>query len=57
MHQETSFSVEEIEQRLSELPEIQSSADLQKLWDHMFMIDLDSKNEERFGLNWTEITR
>lgn len=57
MHQETSLSVEEIERRLSEPLEIPPSADLQTIWDHMFMIDLDSKNEERFGLNWADITR
>lgn len=57
MYQETSFSAKEIERRLSELPEIPLSGHLQHIWDHLFMIDLDSKNEERFGLNWAEIVR
>jgi hypothetical protein len=55
MHRESSFSEEEIERRLSRLPDIPPSADLQEIWDHMFMIDLDPTNEERFGLNWAEI--
>ena len=55
MHQETSFSAEEIERRLAELPELLPSDQLQQIWDYMFMIDLEPKNEERFGLNWKEI--
>jgi len=55
MRRETSFSVYEIEHRLSQLPDIPPSADLQKIWNHMFMIDLDPTNEERFGLNWADI--
>ncbi len=57
MYQETSFSAEVIERRLSELPGIPLSAYFQQIWDHMFMIDLDPKNEERFGLDWAEIER
>lgn len=26
----------------------------QKMWDEMFMIDVDPENKERFGVNWTE---
>lgn len=55
MHQETSFPEEEIKRRLAELPEILPSDHLQQIWDYMFMIDLDQKNKERFGLNWDEI--
>lgn len=55
MHQETGLSVEEIEARLAGLPELPPSEELQQIWNYMFMIDLEPKNEERFGLNWKEI--
>jgi hypothetical protein len=53
-HQETSFSSEELERLLDEPPEI--AVLLQQIWDAMFMIDLYPNNNERFGLNWDEIT-
>ena len=52
---ETGFSAEEIESHLGCLSKTPLSNDLQKIWDHMFMIDLDPNNENRFGLNWSEI--
>lgn len=55
MHHKTNFSPEEIEKRLVELPKIPASDQLQQVWDYMFMIDLESKNKERFGLKWDEI--
>lgn len=55
MHQETCFSAEEIEKRLAELPEMPASEQLQQIWDYMFMLDIEPKNEERFGLNWNEL--
>jgi hypothetical protein len=55
MHQETALSVEEIEARLTGLPELPPSEELQHIWNYMFMIDLEPKNEERFGLNWKDI--
>ena len=55
MHQETSFSSEEIERRLAQLPKIPVSEWLQQTWDYMFMLDLEPTNQERFGLNWDEI--
>lgn len=55
MHQETSFSSEEIEKRLSDLPETQALEQMEQAWNYMFMFDLEPRNEERFGLNWNEI--
>ncbi|PHR48634.1 hypothetical protein [Cycloclasticus sp.] len=55
MHRETSFSMDVIERRLSQLPDIPPSADLQETWDQMFMIDIYPTNEERFGLNWDNV--
>jgi hypothetical protein len=55
MRQETAFSQEEIEVRLSGLPELPSPEELQEIWDHMFMMDLNPRNEARFGVNWKEI--
>ncbi len=55
MDQETVFSVEEIEARLAGLPKFPPSEELQQIWNYMFMIDLEPKNEERFGLNWKDI--
>lgn len=55
MQKETTFSPEEIEARLACLPTIPPSGELQQIWDKMFMIDLDPRNEEKFGINWKEI--
>lgn len=55
MHQQTSYSAKEIEQRLAGLPELLPSHQLQQIWDYMFMIDLEPRNQERFGVNWSEI--
>lgn len=56
MHQQNDFSAKEIERRLTRLPTILPSHHLQKIWDYMFMIDLEPRNQERFGVNWSEIS-
>ena len=48
---ETGLPKAEIESRMSLLPPLPSWEHLQHVWDEMFMIDLDSKNRERFGLD------
>ena len=47
------FPDSEIERRLSVLPAIPSSADLQAEWDRLFMIDLWPENREKFGVDMT----
>jgi hypothetical protein len=45
------FSDSEIQRRLSILPAIPPSADLQAEWDRLFMIDLWPENREKFGVD------
>jgi hypothetical protein len=47
------LSDSEIERRLSLLPAIPPSADLQAEWDRLFMIDLWPENREKFGVDMT----
>lgn len=47
------FSDPEIERRLSLLPAIPPSADLQAEWDRLFMIDVWPENREKFGVDMT----
>ena len=48
---ETSLSASEIEARLALMPILPPWEELQQTWDEMFMIDLDPRNRERFGLD------
>jgi len=52
---ENELSAAEIERRLTLLPAVHSPADLQRMWDEMFMIDLYPANRERFGVDMTAI--
>ena len=52
---ETEFSPSEIENRLAQLPLIGPWAELQQIWDQMFMIDLYPRNRGRFGVDMKEI--
>lgn len=57
MHEETNFSIPEIEARLAQMPLMLPWEDLQRMWDEMFMIDLYAENKEKFGLDWKAIAR
>jgi len=52
---ETELSAAEIERRLTLLPPLPTTDDLQRVWDEMFMIDLYPGNRKRFGLDMTAI--
>lgn len=55
MHAETKLSASEVENRLAEMPRVAPWADLQRIWDEMFMIDLYPRNRESFGIDMREI--
>lgn len=48
---ETGLPEAEIDFRLRLMPHLPRWEDLQQVWNEMFMIDLDPKNHERFGLD------
>jgi hypothetical protein len=48
---ENRFSAPEIEARLLLMPPLPPWEGLQQAWDEMFMMDLDPRNRERFGLD------
>jgi len=52
----TSGSAKEIENKLSLLSPSFQKLLIQKMWDKMFMIDLYPENEQRFGVNWSDVT-
>jgi len=52
---EPDFSTEEIERRLGNIPLLPPSEEIQQTWDTMFMIDLEPRNAERFGVDWKTI--
>ncbi len=52
---ETELSPSEIDFRLIQFPLIDPWENLQKIWDEMFMIDIDPGNKQRFGLNMKTI--
>lgn len=45
------WSAAEIRARLASLPPFPRWQDLQRMWDHMFMMDVEPSNQERFGLD------
>lgn len=51
------FSDTEIEQRLSLLPATPGAADLQLIWDKLFMIDLWPENRKQFGIDMTALVQ
>ena len=48
---ETNLSSSEIENRVAHMPALPPWEGIQQSWDEMFMIDLEPKNKERFGLD------
>jgi hypothetical protein len=52
---ETDLSADEIEQRLTSIPLLDPWEAVQKIWETMFMIDLEPRNKERFGVDWKTI--
>jgi len=51
----TCGSEKEIQNKLSLLSPSFQKPLIQKMWDKMFMIDLFPENEERFGVNWSDV--
>lgn len=51
----TNGSVQEIENKLSLISPSFQKPLIQKMWDEMFMIDLYPENEQRFGVNWSDV--
>ncbi|MCK8604415.1 hypothetical protein [Desulfoferrobacter suflitae] len=51
----TDLSPEEIEYRLASIPILPPWNEIQQTWDTMFMIDLEPRNAERFGIDWKTI--
>lgn len=49
------FSDTEIEHKISLLPPIPMAAELQLMWDKLFMIDLWPENRQQFGINMAAI--
>lgn len=48
---ETNLSASEIENRVANMPALPPWEGIQQCWDEMFMIDIEPKNKERFGLD------
>ena len=48
---ETNLSSSEIERRVAHMPILPPWEGIQQAWDEMFMIDLEPRNQERFGLD------
>lgn len=48
---ESRLSASEVEAQLALMPHLPPWEGLQQTWDEMFMIDLDPRNQERFGLD------
>jgi len=55
MLQNTNGSVQEIENKLSLISPSFQKLLIQKMWDEMFMIDPYPENEQRFGVNWSDV--
>ncbi|TDF58119.1 hypothetical protein [Cupriavidus sp. L7L] len=54
---EGQLAAAEIERRLIALPLFRSSDEMQRVWDEMFMIDLDPSNRERFGVDMAAVLK
>lgn len=55
MHNNTNWSAQEIENKLSLISPTFRKPLIQKIWDDMFMIDLYPENKQRFSVNWSNV--
>lgn len=51
----TNGSVQDTENKLSLISPSFQKPLIQKMWNEMFMIDLYPENEQRFGVNWSDV--